>query len=164
MQPLNIRHFLAVGFIIWSSLSNACSCPPIGKISQADLDETSVFFVGEVVSIAESEAGKLVVVFYVDEIWSEDSIINKTRKITLTTNASSSMCGLSFSVNERWFIQGFQSDTNGRISSNICSRSTQLSISKPTYKRIGWYRYSGRYKKKERRRAKRDIRYLNRHI
>jgi hypothetical protein len=96
----------------------ACSCMMPGPPEQA-LNESQAVFSGTVKAV-QGDADGVLVTFDVDEIWKGP----EGAELTLFTPGSSAACGVEFVQGEAYLVYGMSQE--GRLSTNLCSRTTQL--------------------------------------
>ena len=130
MFRLNMRPILlALALIVFGAATAlnqpqavyACSCvqpaPPLEARDQA-----AAVFAGTVNAIAPAGPGAegVFVTFDLTQSWKGPS----PAQLTLTTSASSASCAFEFTPGEQYLVYGFPQD--GRISTNLCSRTARL--------------------------------------
>ncbi len=127
-------YFLTVCFILIGGAAEvfACSCMHMGSYKKPDqklIDQTrkgsSTVFSGEVVKIIASKAPKnspkveLTVYFKVLESWKGVT----TENIVVSTSKFSNFCGFPFEVKQKYLVY---TDGNKKLSTDLCSRTTDL--------------------------------------
>lgn len=135
-----MRISLILFILLLSSTAYCCSCIPIGEIDDQQYNKYDGIFAGKVILIKKK--------LWVKEITFEIQIrfkgIQKTSKITITTSAEESTCGISPKVGEEWLIFAYR-ETEG-FQTSLCTRTKSMN-------KKAW-----NYNKEE---LQQDIEYLN---
>lgn len=115
---------LLLFFLCFSQIyALACSCAPPPRLTEADVLQTGVVFIGKIESVQASEDGFQKVAQF--QILESFVTAKKQKTIRIQTPNNSAACGLYFEPGVIWYIWA-QEIEPGLFYSNICSRSQQL--------------------------------------
>ena len=128
---------LLPGFLIFNADTNlACTCAPLKSATQ-ELDRAAAVFSGKVVEVRRHTGTadlffSIEVVFNVVKTWKGI----RARTVSVFTSSDSDACGYRFKERRTYLVYAY-GDTEGRLSTSICSRTKRLKNSREDLKVLG---------------------------
>jgi hypothetical protein len=119
-------------FLFYSSISCACTCGPLKKITQSEIENVGEVFVGTIQSISRSDTS-----FYITATFEVHHYLKgkkHTSEISVKTMSCGSVCGLDFEVGQKWYV--FAHYNGDELYAGLCGRSLQLRKFSSNEKRI----------------------------
>ena len=116
------KYLLAFAFLFLlfgAKSAFACSCAPRDNATNEDFQKAAAVFTGKVLSV-QRKKDSVTVKLAVQKYW-KGKISNE---IKITTASNSAACGVNFEVGKEYLV--YASETNGKLSTNICSRTTLI--------------------------------------
>jgi len=115
-----MRIYLFLFTLFFSNAAYSCSCEPPGKIDDQQYNKCDVIFSGKVISIQKKQWMKEITF----EIQMRFKGIQKPSKITITTSAQESTCGISPKLGEEWLIFAYREKEGFQTS--LCTRTKSM--------------------------------------
>lgn len=115
-----MRIFLILFILFFSNAAYCCSCEPPGKIDDQQYNKYYAIFTGKIISIQKKQWAKEITF----EIRIQFKGILKLSKITITTSAHESTCGISPKVGEEWLIFAYREKEG--FQTNLCTRTKSM--------------------------------------
>ena len=125
MKSLFFPLLLVACLMFGTDASLACTCAPAKSAGQ-ELERSTAVFSGKVIEIRrhkrdEDTFGKVEVVFRVGRAWKGV----ERRTVSVYTSSQSSACGYGFKEGRTYLVYA-HGNTEGRLSTSICSRTRRL--------------------------------------
>ena len=151
-HPFKISIMKPVLFLLLlfgASVSFACSCKEIGKITDGEIENVGEAFIGIVTEVIEDGVNFTITATFEVKHYLKGKL--QSSELKVTTSKSGASCGLNFKKGEKWYVFSYYSDNT--LHAGLCGRSAQLSYANSKVKRlvIGKKNY-----RKDKRRVRQD--------
>lgn len=102
----------------------ACSCVPRDQATNNDFQKATAVFTGRVLSVQRKENAENVTVKLTIQKYWKGKVSNEIKIVTASNSAA---CGFNFEVGKDYLV--YATETNGKLSTNNCSRTAQIGAS-----------------------------------
>ena len=130
MNKITVLFF--VSFVLSLSSVIACSCIPVGSVSD-ELNKSDYVFQGKVLKINSELLGYTKeITFEVESLWKG---ANNSKEIKVYTGQDSAMCGYNFEVGNEYLV--YSVDTEEGLLTGLCSRTTSIEYASEDLAELG---------------------------
>lgn len=115
-----MRIYLILFVLVFSNDVYSCSCESHGKMDDQQYNKYDVIFSGKAISIQKKQWMKEITF----EVQTRFKGVLKLSKVTITTLAQESTCGISPKVGEEWLIFAYRESEGFQTS--LCTRTKSM--------------------------------------